>query len=251
MNTINKFDGRAENYTVSRPSYSIELINYLYNASVLSKESVIADIGSGTGKLSRLLLDMQSKVYCVEPNNDMRLIAEAELCSYQSFHSVVGDAEHTTLENDFVDCVTAAQSFHWFDTVKFKRECIRITKSHGKAVLVWNVRDCEDERNAEWHSVFSLFCPSFKGFSNGLVQDDERIKLFFDKGCEYAAFDHPLIFDRDNFIKRSLSSSYSLQKGDKDYEKYIFSLNELFDRYETNGYISIPNRSVAYIGTVR
>lgn len=97
MNTTNKFDGRATDYTAGRPNYSTDLINCLYGQYGISKESVIADIGSGTGKFAKHLLDRQSQVYCVEPNNDMRRAAEQELCGYINFHSIAGSAENTTI----------------------------------------------------------------------------------------------------------------------------------------------------------
>lgn len=251
MNMTNQFDGRAADYTASRPNYSPQLINCLYSRYGISENSVIADIGSGTGKFSKHLLDKQSQVYCVEPNDDMRSVAEQELCGYINFHSVAGDAENTTLKDNFVDCVTAAQAFHWFDAPKFKAECLRIIKPDGKVFLIWNIRNCGDVINQEWHNIFSRYCPSFKGFSNGIEQADPAIETFFDQGYEYVSFDYPLIFDREYFIKRSLSSSYSLRKDDTNYEQYLSALNKLFDKYERNGSISISNQTVAYIGTIK
>ena len=95
MYTLKKFDGRAEDYTTGRPGYAQELIEYLYTRFGISDESVIADIGSGTGKFARYLLDRGSEVYCVEPNPDMRHMAERELNGYTNFHSVIGTAENT------------------------------------------------------------------------------------------------------------------------------------------------------------
>lgn len=247
----NIFDGKAIDYSASRPSYSTELIDCLYRQYGISEASVIADIGSGTGKLSKQLLDRQSEVYCVEPNEDMRSVAENELCKYRNFHSVAGDAENTTLKSDFADCITAAQAFHWFDVPKFKQECLRIIKPNGRVFLIWNIRDASDIINQEWHNAFSQFCPDFKGFSNGIERDDPKIKAFFDKGYEYIAFDYPLIFDKENFIKRSLSSSYSLKEDDANYGQYISALKELFDKYENNGLISISNQSVAYTSIIK
>lgn len=251
MNTINKFDGRATDYTASRPNYSMELISCLYSQYGISETSVIADIGSGTGKFSRHLLDRQSEVYCVEPNDDMRSIAEKELCKYEKFHSVAGNAENTTLKSNFADCITTAQAFHWFDVLKFKQECLRIIKTNGRVFLIWNIRDSSDIINQEWHNIFSQFCPGFKGFSNGIERDDSKIKEFFDKGYEYINFDYPLIFDKESFIKRSLSSSYSLKENDANYGEYISALKEIFDKYENNGLISISNQSVAYTGIIK
>lgn len=251
MDTTKKFDGRAKDYTTSRPSYSIELIDYLYGNYELSEASAVADIGSGTGKFSKHLLDRRSEVYCVEPNDDMRCVAESELYEYKNFHSVAGNAENTTLKNNFVDFITTAQAFHWFDVSKFKQECLRIIKNGGKVFLIWNIRDYDDILNQEWHKVFSRYCPDFRGFSNGIERDDIKIKAFFDKGYDYVSFDYPLIFDREGFIKRSLSSSYSLKENNKNYEQYISALNELFDKYEDDGLVFLSNQSVAYIGTIK
>ena len=67
----------------------------------------------------------------------------------------------------------------------------------------------------------------------------------------YITFEYPLIYDRENFIKRSLSSSYSLKEDDVNYGQYISALNELFDKHENNGLISISNQSVAYMGIIK
>lgn len=251
MNTTEKFSGRAENYAASRPSYSTELINCLYERHGLANAQIIADIGSGTGKFSQQLLDRHSEVYCVEPNADMRHAAEDRLSGYENFHSVAGSAEHTTLKNDFADSITVAQAFHWFDVAKFKQECLRIIKPDGRVFLIWNLRDNNDAVNREWHNVFLRYCPGFNGFSNGIENDDPKIKAFFDKGYERISFDYPLMFSRENFIKRSLSSSYSLKEGDDEYAAYISSLNRLFDSHERNGQITIANCSVAYVGVIK
>ena len=250
MDTTKKFDGLAADYAASRPNYAKELINYLYGECGFSTSSVIADIGSGTGKFAVHLLERGSTVYCVEPNDDMRSAAERELQKYAGFRSVNGGAEDTTLAAGTVDFVTTAQAFHWFDTARFGKECQRILKKGGRAVLVWNVRDGDDLPNKELHSVFSRFCPDFNGFSGGMTKDDPRIKAFFGGGYERVAFDNPLYLDHERFISRCLSGSYSLKAGDRDYCEYMETLHSLFDRLSENGIVRISNSSVAYIGNV-
>lgn len=249
--SIHKFDGRAKDYSVSRPGYSLELIESMYNNYGLSNISVIADVGSGTGKFSKYLLDRGSYVFGIEPNKDMRTIAENKLSKYVNFHSVEGNEKNMSIENNTVDCITVAQAFHWFDVRKFKEECIRVTKSSSKAFLIWNVREQSDSINKEWHEIFAQYCPNFNGFSNGIKQDDEKIKFFFDKGYDYIEYNYPLTFDRESFIKRSLSSSYSLKECDKNYKLYVEKLNNLFDKYKCNNVISIANKTVAYIGCIK
>lgn len=250
MDSTAKFNGRAAFYTASRPSYAKELIDYLYRDCGMTASSIITDIGSGTGKFAKQLLERGSTVYCVEPNEDMRRVAENELYEYKNFHSIQGSAENTTLSSNFSDFITVAQAFHWFDVDKFKRECSRIIKDEGKVILVWNIRDSFDPLNQELSQIYAAFCPHFKGFSGGIVKDDPRIRVLFDGQYEYTAFTNPLYFNREKFIERSLSSSYSLKERDEDYEEYIKALTTLFSRYSNNGVVSIANQSVAYIGTI-
>lgn len=251
MDTTKKFTGIANEYTQSRPSYAAEFIECLFDKYGFSASSVIADIGSGTGKFAKQLLDKGCNVICVEPNTDMRLVAEKELCEYPNFKSVAGSAENTMLPDNSVDFITTAQAFHWFDTKSFKAECSRRIKPNGKAFLIWNTRNNEALINQELHRVYSKYCPDFKGFSGGTKPHDDRIKYFFDNNYEYITFDNPLYFDREKFISRSLSGSYSLKKGDSNFDLYIEEIENIFDEFETDGIVKIENQTVAYIGTVK
>ncbi|RYD46575.1 MAG: methyltransferase domain-containing protein, partial [Verrucomicrobiaceae bacterium] len=71
-----RFSNRVENYIRYRPSYPQELIELLEREAKLSPESTIADIGSGTGIFSELLLKAGYQVDGVEPNRPMREAAE-------------------------------------------------------------------------------------------------------------------------------------------------------------------------------
>ena len=94
--------------------------------------------------------------------------------------------------------------------------------------------------------IFEKFCPNFVGSSGGIKENDEKIKLFFDDSFECVQFDNPLLYDREKFVRRSLSSSYSLTKEDKNYDEYLNELNNLFDKHAKNGLLSTPNKTVAY-----
>ena len=210
-----KFNGIAKEYTLGRPTYSEELIDMLYSQCDFSSHSIIADIGSGTGKFAKQLLDKGSFVYCVEPNDDMRNIAIQELTAYKNFCAVQGTAAETGLLEKSIDFVTCAQAFHWFDVLAFKKECKRILKEEGLVFLIWNMRDMSCDINKECFDIYIKFCPDFRGFGGGIQKDDNRITQFFNNEYRYVEFDNPLIYDKETFISRSLSGSYSLKKGDE------------------------------------
>lgn len=97
MDNTQNFNELADDYTVGRPVYATDFIDSLYIRYGFDEYSVIADIGAGTGKFSKQLLDRGSTVYCVEPNDDMRNTAIKELGKYNKFHAVDGTATDTKL----------------------------------------------------------------------------------------------------------------------------------------------------------
>ena len=70
-------------------------------------------------------------VHGVEPNKEMREAAEGLLAGYANFRSVNGTAEATTLADQSVDFVTAAQAFHWFKPAPTRAEFTRILRPGG------------------------------------------------------------------------------------------------------------------------
>ncbi len=107
--TVERFSNRVENYVKYRPDYPKEVLQLFRDEINLQDDSVIADIGSGTGISARLFLENGCRVFGVEPNAAMRAAAENFLKGFPKFKSVNGTAENTTLENETVDLVVAAQ----------------------------------------------------------------------------------------------------------------------------------------------
>ena len=140
QDSTRRFSSRVGNYVRYRPGYPSAVLDLLKNECGLSAASVIADIASGTGIFTRMLLENGNRVYGVEPNADMRQAGEEFLRAYPRFTSVAGTAEATTLDDHSVDLVTAAQAAHWFDREKARREFIRICRPGGWTVLLWNER---------------------------------------------------------------------------------------------------------------
>ncbi|MBP5462620.1 MAG: hypothetical protein J6Y20_10915 [Lachnospiraceae bacterium] len=114
----------------------------------------------------------------------------------------------------------------------------------------YGVKQESDPLNRDLYRIYRQFCPTFKGFNGGLKKDDPRITEFFRGEYEFVSFDNPLQQDRDTFLARSLSGSYSLKAGDDRYEEYMKTLTDTFERYAVNGVVTVANGSVAYIGTV-
>jgi len=135
------FGNRVENYVKFRPSYPTDAVDCIIQQTGVNDQSVIADLGSGTGKFTRLLLEHGLSVLAVEPNDNMREASEKELSEFAGFCSVSASAENTMLADNSVDLITVAQAFHWFDQDACKSEWLRILRPNGYVALVWNRRE--------------------------------------------------------------------------------------------------------------
>ncbi|KQL41168.1 methyltransferase [Bacillus sp. FJAT-25509] len=234
-----------------RPSYPNEYINYLLSENHLSEGSVIADIGSGTGILTKLLLEKKLNVLAIEPNNDMRGIAEKTLKIYDQYKSINATAENTSLKINSVDLITVAQAFHWFDKEKFRLECKRILKEKSKVSLVWNSKDLLSPLMIELQEICKETCPKFKGFSGGIEDTPDVTNQFFKNGIyETMVYRNDLEMDLEGFLGRNLSSSFSPLRGEKEFEPYRTALTNLFYKYNLKGKIVYTYITKSYLGYV-
>jgi hypothetical protein len=112
------------------------------------------------------------------------------------------------------------------------------------------MRDMDSKLNQDCYETYKKYCPKFNGFSRGLQRNDEKIKSFFDHTYEVVEYDNPLCYDKDTFLNRSLSSSYSLKKQDINYGEFVNNLELIFDEYANDGFITMSNKTVVYIGMV-
>jgi len=250
-----RFTGKADIYRKFRSSYPKELIDYLYVQVGFKESSVIADIGSGTGIFSRLLLERGSRVYCVEPNEDMRRAAEQDLGGadgFEGFVSINASADDIELGEESVDFVTAAQAFHWFDRASFQKECRRILKNGGKVVLVWNVRDFEHEIVKRDYVIREKYCVDRKGFGEAGGPPKDCTSFFADAKCEVKKFRNDLVLDREGYIGMNLSRSYA-PKEDAHPEQYrglVRELGVLFDEYGEDGIMRFPQFTQSFAGYI-
>lgn len=244
-----RFDGKGLVYSKSRPSYPESLLDYLREHNIISKESIVADIGSGTGIFSLQLQPYVKQVFAVEPNESMRENAENQFKNYSNLISVGASAENTTLQRHSVDCIAAAQAFHWFDKSAFARECRRILTPGGCIVLIWNVRNEASELIKKNDEINALFCLNYNGFSNGMnLKDEKEFNKLFRARYEKLQLENNVKYDLEAFIGRNLSSSFAPAEGEADYEPYIESLTDLFNEMSSDGIIEYPYTTCCYIG---
>lgn len=128
---VRRFASRADTYSKYRFPYPPKILDVLRREIGFDKEDIVADIGSGTGLLSKLFLSNGNMVFAVEPNAEMRSCAERDMAGFENFVSVNGKAERTTLRRNSIDLITAGEALHWFDPSKTIKEFSRVAKPGG------------------------------------------------------------------------------------------------------------------------
>ncbi len=246
LSSTERFSTRVEDYIKYRPSYPPGLLELLRVRCGLAATATVADIGSGTGILTELLLETGAMVFAVEPNNAMREAAERLLGDYGRFRSVPGTAEATTLPQASVDLVTASQAFHWFDVPKARRELCRVLKPQGWVALIWNERPPDAGAfHDEYDRLLRRHAPDYDRVTR-MRADEMKIREFFGRRPQTAVFANQQVFDFTGLQGRLMSSSYAPEPGPPEHEPLIAGLRALFERHSRGGKVVFPYRTLVY-----
>ncbi len=248
LNSTQRFSTRVESYIKYRPGYPPEVLELLRVRCGLVATAVVADIGSGTGILTELLLETGAEVFAIEPNKEMREAAERLLADYGRFRSVSGTAEATTLPGASIDLITASQAFHWFDVQKSRHELARILKPDGWVALIWNERPLEPGPFlSEYESLLRRHAAEYDRVTN-MRADELKIREFYGRRPELAVFPNRQILDYAGLEGRLMSSSYAPEPGHPEHAPMIAGLRELFERHNRGGKVVFPYRTLVYFG---
>ncbi len=248
MDCSNYFNHKALKYDSYRPTYSKESLKYLYERNIISKKDIIADVGAGTGILTKALLDCGNKVIAIEPNHEMRSIAFENLKNYKNFQIISATAENTTLNSNSIDAIFVGQAFHWFEIKAFKKECYRILKEKKLVVLIWNRKQPECEMEKERQKIREKFCSIHDKYNNNWNLRKQAIKQFYSNNYQYLSFDNIINNTYDEFIGRALSDSRAPFPNTVEYTQYCFALELYFKKYSKKDILVIPNQTIVYWG---
>lgn len=243
-----RFSRRVENYVKYRPGYPAGLLDCLQQHCGLIRDSVIADIGCGTGLLAEVFLQNGNRVFGIEPNAEMRAAGEDFLKKYPRFTSVPGTAETTGLGSATVDLITAGQAFHWFDRQRARREFERILKPHGWVALVWNERLTNTPFLAAYEDMLRRYSREYEKVDHRQITGDV-IAEFFHPGS-FRAFVLPNYqeFDYAALRGRLLSSSYAPLEGEPGYEEMLATSEGIFREHERRGRVRFDYDMKLYCG---
>ncbi len=250
-NATSRFSDRVENYVRYRPGYPDEVLRVLERECGLASRHVVADIASGTGIWTRMLLENGNPVFGVEPNLEMRQAGERLLAGFANFTSVAGTAEATTLADESVDFVTAAQAAHWFDREPAQREFARILKPGGWLVLLWNERLTDSTPFLRDYEQLLLKYGTDYGDVRHERTTDEVNQFFDPVPFQERVFPLRQEFDFAGIEGRLLSSSYAPGPEHPRYAPMLAALRQLFDLHAVAGRVAVDYKTRVYFGQLK
>ena len=247
-NSTTRFSDRVDNYVRYRPGYPPQVLETLKHACGLNSEHRVADIASGTGIWTRLLLENGNRVFGIEPNDDMREAAERLLSGFLNFNSIAATAEATTLPDHSVDFVTAAQAAHWFNRGQARQEFARILKPGGWLALLWNERLTDSKPFLrDYERLLLAYGTDYQDIRH--ERTTAAVNEFFDP-APYEERNFPMLqeFDYAGVEGRLLSSSYAPGPEHAQHKPMLRDLRRIFDEHAAGNQVAFEYKTRVYFG---
>ena len=243
-NPLGRFDGLASTYAKYRPGYPAQSLDWIVE-KLPERNGLIADVGAGTGIFSRLLAEYSCRIVGIEPNESMRLQAEAiphpNIVGYRA-----GRAEATGLEASSVSAVVAAQAFHWCVPEASLREFHRILVPNGWVTLIWNDFDIDDPFTGGYCRLQGECTPEPE-----IIEKPQHLTgaallshSHFDQGTVRTT-PNAQPMNENGLLGRAFSASFAPRECQAA-DRFTRRLRQLFEEHAVDGQLRLLYRTILY-----
>ena len=227
------FGAEAGNYEHGRPEYPFAAVAWMLEP-MPSGARRIADVGAGTGKLTRALRAApDAEVVAVDPDPAMLATLRGAVPGVPTF---VGTAEQMPLPDASVDAVVLGQAWHWVEPLAASAEIGRVVRSGGVLGLIWNIRD---ERQ-EWVRRLTAIMHG-SAAEEMLAAGDPQIAAPFGV-MEQDLWEWTRPITRAQLHSMAASRSYVITASDEEKSRIRREMDALFDELglDDDGTIDLP-----------
>ena len=246
MDTTQRFSTRAEDYARYRWDYAEAAIEAVCDIVQLKSEACMADIGAGTGILTRHFVARARYVYAVEPNAAMRRWAIQALAGYPALIAVDGRAEAIPLPDRAVELITVGQALHWFLAPAAKSEFVRILKPDGWLAVFRNsstdpsydrlMKDLRSERYG-WDTSEANKSPGQP--VSVYFESDDYLKLSFPAAAR---------LNWESYFGALCSHSHAPEESHELFPEFQLKAREIFVRLSKDGLMTVPYATEVSLG---
>lgn len=212
------FGAVAEAYDRGRPSYPADAVAWLLDGDA----KIVLELGAGTGKLTRQLVDQGHAVFATEKDPAMLAVLQRRV---PEVSAKVAGAEEIPANDRSVDVVVAAQAFHWFDHDVAIPEMARVLKPGGHVALVWNSFD----RRIPWVRKLVEVTGEWSTTSGDSHERLAESDLFGELETQKFTFWQDVT--RDTLVDIVASRSYIASLPDAEREAKLDAVRALYDDY--------------------
>ncbi len=214
------FGAVADLYDQVRPTYPVEAVAWALEPLGPAPWR-IADIGAGTGKMTRVLAELGAAVVAVEPDPLMRARLMA---TTPAVAAVPGSAESLPLGDGDLDAAVAAQAYHWFEPDRAHPELARVIRPGGVFTAIWNERD----ETVPWVTAYTTIIGGDRGPNDNEYEGSRQPdfgELF--TPVEYRIFRHAQPHTADSLVALLQSRSYYLTASEPRQRQLAAEVREL------------------------
>jgi SAM-dependent methyltransferase len=220
------FARKAADFAAHRPPYAEDALACLFALEGRAPDWDVADVGAGTGHLTRHLVGRFRRVYAVEPDDAMRTACTRQLDRAPGFTALAASAESIPLPDGAVNLITVGQALHWFDVARARAEFARILAPPGHLAVIWNRYD-------------------------GYVDPAVDAYLAPDATRRWEEFPMRILETWAQFLGGSRSAAASPHPDEPAYAAFEARLRHLFDARARDGLIEVRYTTVIVTGRLR
>ena len=161
------FGRNTDTYVRGRPDFPPAALDWLKDDLGLGPGKNVIDLGAGTGKFTRVLVETGATVTAIEPVTAMLERLTRDLPGVTALQ---GEAQNLPLPDSAADAVVCAQAFHWFASADSLAEIRRVLKPGGLLGLIWNIRD----ESVDWVARLTRIMEPYEGDAPRYYREEWR-----------------------------------------------------------------------------
>jgi ubiquinone/menaquinone biosynthesis C-methylase UbiE len=242
----NEFYNKANEYALGRPTYPEEIIQKLKELGI-GEHSVVADVGAGTGLLTRLLTKLGCTIYAVEPNEDMLHACKQYCEDYSDIEFIPAPAENTQIQAHHLDAIFVAQAFHWFDKARAKVEFQKILKEDGYVIYLWNDMQLEGAFEKAYIQLLNQYQVKTTAAIAKFDPDQDK-RIFLGQPFEKLNYTNQQVLNVEELIANATSLSYTPTKLSDNYHEFVQQITNLFNVHQEEGQVILHYQTEMCIG---